>query len=68
MYVCLFVCMCVYMYVYHVCALCGGQKALNSPGTAVIEEYTPLCECWEPNLSPLQKNNLSNPQLNIIIL
>lgn len=53
--VCLHACACA------ACVKClrRPEKGIAFPGTRVIDGREPLCECWEWNAGPLQKQQCS---------
>lgn len=43
-----------------------AREGTLSPGTGVIYGFEPLCECWKPNLGPLEKQLiLSTTELSL---
>jgi hypothetical protein len=54
---CVGVCfICTYVCVSHECsAFRGLKRALGLPGTGIVDDCKPLCQCWELNPASAQE-------------
>lgn len=45
------------------------EVGMPSPGTGITEDYELLCDCWDPNLDPLQEQQMiltSEPSTQVL--